>query len=421
MNRKTLTLSIVVAVTSALATLVLVRAFDPDQDDSHQSDVHAEHAEGEDEHGPNGGRLLKDGDFAIEVAIVESGIPPEFRIHAYRNGKLLAPDSVSVAIELGRLGGVREPFSFVPEGDYLRAIGVVREPHSFKVDISATHAGNDYDWSYESYEGRTQIPERVALASGIETETAGPHRIFETVELTGVVQADPARISRVRARFAGIATKVVHDTGDHVKRGDTLGLVETNESLQSIPVEAPISGLVVSRNIQVGQVTADEPLFVIVDLEKVWVQLDVFGRDLGAIRAGQQVKVLSLDGTGFDGTIDYVSPLVAHASQSVRARIPLDNSDGALRAGQFVRARVTVAEAEAPLAIRRSGLQTFRDFDVVYAKVGETYEMRMLKLGRQDEVFVEVLDGLVAGETYVVRNSYLVKADIEKSGATHDH
>jgi cobalt-zinc-cadmium efflux system membrane fusion protein len=66
-------------------------------------------------------------------------------------------------------------------------------------------------------------------------------------------------------------------------------------------------------------------------------------------------------------------------------------------------------------------LQSFRDFTVVYAQVGDTYEVRMLELGRRDGQFVEVLGGLEAGTTYVTDNSYLVKADIEKSGASHDH
>ena len=235
------------------------------------------------------------------------------------------------------------------------------------------------------------------------------------------MQANPARVSEVRARFPGVVTEVRRDTGDLVSRGDTLGFVETNESLRSVSIEAPISGRIVNRNIQVGQVTGGEPLFVIADLGEVWVQLDVFGRDLGTIAAGQSVTITLLDGSTHEGTIDWVSPLVAHGSQSVRARVPLQNPDGNLRAGQFVRSRVVVAESEVPLAVRRSALQTFRDFDVVYARVGDTYEVRMLELGRKDDDYVEVLAGLSAGEIYVTDNSYLIKADIEKSGASHDH
>ena len=69
----------------------------------------------------------------------------------------------------------------------------------------------------------------------------------------------------------------------------------------------------------------------------------------------------------------------------------------------------------------QASLQRFRDFDVVFAQVGETYEVRMLELGRRDGRFIEVLEGLEPGTTYVTENSYLIKADIEKSGASHDH
>jgi membrane fusion protein, heavy metal efflux system len=73
------------------------------------------------------------------------------------------------------------------------------------------------------------------------------------------------------------------------------------------------------------------------------------------------------------------------------------------------------------LAVPLSALQRFRDFDVVFAQVGEAYEVRMLTLGRRDASLVEVLDGLAPGTVYVTDNSYLIKADIEKAGASHDH
>ena len=105
----------------------------------------------------------------------------------------------------------------------------------------------------------------------------------------------------------------------------------------------------------------------------------------------------------------------------MRARVVLDNASGVLRPGQFVSGRVTVAESKVPLAVEKSGLQRFRDFDVVFEQVGDTYEVRMLELGRADATRVEVLEGLEAGARYVTENSYLIKADIEKSGASHDH
>jgi len=82
---------------------------------------------------------------------------------------------------------------------------------------------------------------------------------------------------------------------------------------------------------------------------------------------------------------------------------------------------VLVGGAEVPLAVRTAALQGFRDFSVVFARIGDTYEVRMLEVGRSDGEFTEVLGGLKPGTEYVSANSYLIKADIEKSGASHDH
>jgi cobalt-zinc-cadmium efflux system membrane fusion protein len=75
----------------------------------------------------------------------------------------------------------------------------------------------------------------------------------------------------------------------------------------------------------------------------------------------------------------------------------------------------------ATLVVANSALQTFRDFTVVYAQVGDVYEVRMLQLGVSDGEHTEVIGGIDAGTRYVTDNSYLIKADIEKSGASHDH
>ena len=126
-------------------------------------------------------------------------------------------------------------------------------------------------------------------------------------------------------------------------------------------------------------------------------------------------------GISATGSIEYLAPVGERASQSVTARVVLDNADGRWTPGQFVEGRVTIATTPVALAVPLSALQRFREFDVVFAQVGETYEVLMLTLGRRDAQSVEVLDGLEPGTVYVTDNSYLIKADIEKSGASHDH
>jgi cobalt-zinc-cadmium efflux system membrane fusion protein len=136
---------------------------------------------------------------------------------------------------------------------------------------------------------------------------------------------------------------------------------------------------------------------------------------------GQTVR-LGIAGGDLDieTTITRFLPITDAESQT-RIAVAALPADAGLQPGMRIVAEVTTAEAQVPLAVRESGLQSFRDFTVVYAKVDETYEVRMLELGRRDGQYAEILGGLELGETYVTENSYLIKADIEKSGASHDH
>jgi len=209
--------------------------------------------------------------------------------------------------------------------------------------------------------------------------------------------------------------------GETVKKGQVLATVESNESLNLYSIKAPISGVITQRSANPGEQTGEQPLFTIADTSTVWVDLSIFPNDISRVKIGAPVRVATADNTqSVEGEISFINVLV-EANQSVIARMEIDNKDRKLLPGSYVKAKVKVAEHAVPLAVKRSGLQAFRDFTVVYAQIGEEYEVRMLELGRQDDEWIEVLGGLDAGTRYVSENSYVIKADIEKSGASHDH
>lgn len=373
------------------------------------------------ERGPHRGRLLRDGEFALEITIFETHVSPQFRLYAYQGGKPVAPSAVQASIELVRLGGEKDLFTFTPENEYLVGQGAVREPHSFDVKVVAQHAGRASQWTYASYEGRTTIPAAAAAQAGIEVEAAGPAVVRDAVRLMGTVEIDASRRAAVKARFPGIVREVAVEEGQRVRRGQTLVVVEGNDSLRTYPVVAPFDGVVLARSTSVGDVAGEAALVEIADLSRVWVDLRAIGTDADRLRAGQQVRIASATGEARTiGTIERLLPL-ASAGQGVVARASIANDEGLWRPGMTVSAEVTIATHQAALAVRESGLQAFRDFSVVFAQVGDTYEVRMLDLGRRDGQYAEVLAGLKPGERYVTRQSYLIRADIEKSGASHDH
>jgi membrane fusion protein, heavy metal efflux system len=377
------------------------------------------------ERGPHRGRMLRDGSFALELQIFEDGVPPEFHVYLYRDGKPLAPAGAQVSVELHRLDGEVNRIAFAPREDYLRGDSVVHEPHSFGVVVTATAGGMRHDWKFDSFEGRTTIAAATAQAAGVRTEVAGPATIAEIQSLRGRLVPNAERVRNVSARFPGPIRSVLSSVGDYVRAGEPLAVVESNESLTNYEVTSPIDGTVIERRANPGESATGEPMFVIADYSSLWAELTLFPRDLARVKAGQRVKLRAAEGElQAEGRILRVSPAIdadAGLKGLYVARVAVQDAERRWAPGLFVQGEVQVAAVPVPLAVKRTALQGFRDFTVVFAQVGETYEVRMLELGRQDETWVEVLGGLKPGTRYVAENSYLIKADIEKSGASHDH
>ncbi len=407
-----------------LATILLAACSEsgPAVQDVAQSSGHVEEPAAMETKGPHGGRMLVDGDFRLELVIFESGIEPEFRAWTWQGDTPVPPAKWRLEVTLTRLGEVTDTFAFKPHEDFQRGDGVVYEPHSFQVEVRATANGAPHNWQYDSFEGRTTISAAAASASGIEVETAGPAQITETLELQGTVVPDPQRVYRVHARYPGVLKSIKPGIGDRVRAGEVVASIESSDSLRIYTLTAPNDGVVVSRKANVGETVGEGEILTLVDLSSVWVELAAFQHDLDRLRAGQTVTIRDADGHQVAvGTLQSIAPVGSPASQSMTARVVLPNPDGLWRPGLFASGTVTVAENQVPVAVRRLALQTFRDWTVVFQKVGDSYEIRPVTLGRSDADWVEVLDGLEPGAEYVTSNSFVIKADIEKSGATHDH
>ena len=198
---------------------------------------------------------------------------------------------------------------------------------------------------------------------------------------------------------------------------------EPAERLARYEIRAPIDGTVVERDVTTGEaVTAEQRIFTVTDLSAVWVELAVYAKDLGVVRQGQDAVVVSTDlGTETRGRINFVGQLVGDETRTARARLTLSNGDGQWRPGLFVTVRLVRERRTVSLAVSADAIQTFRDWQVVFVKFGDWFEARPLELGRSDGQWVEVVSGLEAGDQYAGANSFAVKAEIGKLGATHDH
>lgn len=122
-----------------------------------------------------------------------------------------------------------------------------------------------------------------------------------------------------------------------------------------------------------------------------------------------------------EGTVIYVTTSLDEQTRTAIARIQLDNEDEQWRPGMFIKADFQIDAVEVPVAVSLEGVQMLEDQPVVFGRYGDFFEMRPLKLGRSDKQMAEVVEGLSAGEQYATNNSFIIKSELGKAGATHEH
>lgn len=194
-------------------------------------------------------------------------------------------------------------------------------------------------------------------------------------------------------------------------------------ALNRFEVRAPFAGVIISRQVAIGSsVSADAPVFELANIADMEVEVAVYPQHLDQIKVGQKVSVRAL---GADlvahGEVSFLSTQVGVSSRAAIAHVEFPNPDGRWREGQFVETDIVLEQTTVPVAVNAEAIQAFRDWQVVFAQYGEQYEIRPLELGRSDGIWVEVVAGLPAGQPYVAHNSFVMKAELGKAGATHDH
>ncbi len=199
---------------------------------------------------------------------------------------------------------------------------------------------------------------------------------------------------------------------------------DEDEYFTRYELRASLQGTVIEKHIALGEVIKDDAeAFVIADLNSVWVKLTVYQKDLSSVQPGQSVRISKEDGSTVTGKISYVSPVVDEVTRTAVARLELKNENGQWRPGSFVAGLVAVEAHSVPLLIRKSALQTIEGEMVVFVETPEGFEPQKVRVGRGNEVEVEIVAGLAAGQRYVVEGAFTLKAELAKGsfGDGHNH
>lgn len=260
-------------------------------------------------------------------------------------------------------------------------------------------------------------------AAGIELAKASAGVLRDSLLLNGIVQPNQESLVQVTPRFPGIIRDVRKRIGDVVQKGDILAIVESNQSLTPYELKAALAGTVIDRQTTLGEyVSEQKPAFVIADLSTVWVDFSVYRRDLKRVSIGDEVLIDPADGgQPIETKISYLSPVGSSDTQSALARAIVPNREQRLRPGLFITGRLTLSAKKVNVAVKSSALQTVENRTVVFVRNGDKFEARDVEIGDRDKDLVEITFGVIDGETYAARNSFIVKAEMSKGSAEHEH
>ena len=321
------------------------------------------------------------------------------------------------------------------------------------------YEGDDVD------DGTVKLSPGKIQRTGVKSEPAERRPIRLAVKAPGTIQLDERRVSVIAMRAESFVQKVADvTTGTRVKAGQplmeiyssavasaaaeylstmtsrTTGGIEAYgrgsrqrlmnldvpepviaelEKTHVVPVtvrwSAPRDGIVLERNAVEGmRANPGDVLFRIADISMVWALIDVAERDLGSVAVGQPVTIRarSFPGRSFSGKIAVIYPQVNRDTRTARVRIELANPDAVLLPDMYVDADIDTADPAPVLAVPEdSVLDTGTRQSVLVDKGEGRIEPREVKLGRRGGGYIEVRDGLAAGEAVVTSANFLIDAE----------
>jgi cobalt-zinc-cadmium efflux system membrane fusion protein len=194
-------------------------------------------------------------------------------------------------------------------------------------------------------------------------------------------------------------------------------------SLTRYEILSPLAGTVIEKHLTAGELLKDDTeAFIVADLSTVWVVLQVPPTSLPAVKKGQRVVISGGPSMAeAAGTISYVAPVLLEETRTATTRVTLPNPDGRWRPGLFVSTTIAAGENLASVLIPNAAIQTIEGKPRVFVETEEGFEARAVAVGPSNGTHVEILQGLSPGERYAVTETFILKAELAKGEASHQH
>ena len=357
-------------------------------------------------------QLAKIVSFAVTSEVDLNEIDTTGQIKADENrvfhiNSIVAGRVVKDNVVLGNVIKEGDQLAIIQNLDVAKTYGeYVHQSHQNEVDLQQTKARLELaDKTVERLRG---LSKEVIVAEKDLLNAQNQQKLLQ-IELAGYKEHRVHIDSEAKALLSAYGVKIGAD-GHQVDPGK----IETGS-----PLIAPRSGVVIQKNVTVGDVVNPaQPLYVVADLSQVWLDIIIYDKDLEKIKEGESVlfKSDSLPGSQFSGRISYIQPSTGDGTRTFLARAVLPNPSLVLKPGMFGQIKITSMGANRYPYLPDEAIQKFGNESFVFIDQGDNrYQKRHVELSTRVHDGYLIKSGVATGDRVVGSGSFKLKSELLKS------
>jgi cobalt-zinc-cadmium efflux system membrane fusion protein len=349
-------------------------------------------------------KLTKEERGAIEIKTVKASLMP-MRAQLRAMGKVLAPQTRKAIVSYAFPARIAE--LHVKIGDWAKAgqkLVTLQSEEVGKARAEYFKAQADFELARTNLDrGRTLFDRGVGARKNLVTAEAE----FKVAEAN-----------------LDAAEKKLHVLGFSEAQVDELN--RTHQINPIISLYAPIGGKIIAFSAVLGaMVDQNTEILTIMDPRVLWIDAEIYEKDIARIQLGQEVKVSvpAYPAESFLGRVIYIGDVLKEETRTITVRTEVPNRDAKLKPGMFAEMTIYLNHQDKVLAVPEEAVLDDRDDKIVFVGVDDGYQLRVVRIGMKDAGFREIVGGLETGEEIVTVGSYQLKSklydEILKSAGVH--
>lgn len=263
-----------------------------------------------------------------------------------------------------------------------------------------------------TYSGPIRLSPEAKKNLGLKVEDVDMRTIETSVRCFGVVEPVPDKFHFISTRISGRISRVFVNQGDAVKEGDLLAEIESRqigEPPPTVNVQSTLTGTITERHVFSGEpIEPDKILFKVADLSSIRIKCHVYEADIGGVKMGQKVRAWleAFIDHPFEGTIDFLGGELEEETRTLPVWCRIDNPTLDLRPNMRATVYLITGAAKDVPAVPAEAILGDSGNYFVYIENGDVYERKFVILGRKDDRYTEITEGLLPGDRVVTQGNY---------------